>query len=236
VRSRAIPLDQFIANIVRAPLMEDPHTRYRYSESTTVLGRLVEIWSGKPLDLFLSERLFRPLKMVDTGFQVAPAQRARLAQVYTPSAGGLAPFEIESVPFTERPALLEGAVGLVSTTPDYLRFSQMLLNKGELDGVRILKADTVASMTTNGLPDTILQARGGGMGWGLANVNVVLDPSALNYPANRGEYGWDGTAGTIFWIDPGKEMITILMTQSSPANPDSLRQRFKTLVQQSLVN
>ena len=75
-------------------------------------------------------------------------------------------------------------------------------------------------MTTNGLPDAILKARGGAMGWGLANVNVVLDPSALNYPANRGEYGWDGTAGTIFWIDPGKEMITILMTQSSPANPD----------------
>jgi CubicO group peptidase (beta-lactamase class C family) len=236
VRSRAIPLPQFITNIARAPLMEDPHTRYRYSEGTTVLGRLVEIWAGKPLDLFLTERVFRPLRMVDTGFQVAPEQRARLAEVYTPSAGGLAPLEIESVPFTERPALLEGAVGLVSTVPDYLRFCQMLLNQGELDGVRILKAETVATITANGLPDAILKARGGPMGWGLANVNVVLDPGALNYPANRGEYGWDGTAGTIFWIDPGKEMITILMTQSSPANPDSLRQRFKTLVQQSLVN
>jgi CubicO group peptidase (beta-lactamase class C family) len=236
VRSRAIPLTQFITNIVRTPLMEDPHTRYRYSEATTVLGRLVEIWSGKPLDLFLTERVFRPLRMVDTGFQVAPEQRARLAQVYTSSAGGLTPIEIESVPFTERPTLLEGAVGLVSTVPDYLRFSQMLLNNGELDGVRILKAETAATTTANGLPDAILRARGGAMGWGLANVNVVLDAGALNYPANRGEYGWDGTAGTIFWIDPGKEMITILMTQSSPANPDSLRQRFKTLVQQSLVN
>jgi CubicO group peptidase (beta-lactamase class C family) len=236
VRSRAIPLPQFITNIVRTPLMEDPHTRYRYSEATTVLGRLVEVWSGKPLDVFLAERVFRPLRMVDTGFQVAPEQRARLARVYAPSADGLTPIEIESVPFTERPALLEGAVGLVSTVPDYLRFSQMLLNKGELDGVRILKADTVAAITANGLPDAILKARGGAMGWGLANVNVVIDPGALTYPANRGEYGWDGTAGTIFWIDPGKEMITILMTQSSPANPDSLRQRFKTLVQHSLVN
>jgi CubicO group peptidase (beta-lactamase class C family) len=236
VRSRAIPLPQFITNIVRAPLMEDPHSRYRYSEATTVVGRLVEIWSGKPLDVFLNERVFRPLKMADTGFQVAPEQRARLAQVYAPSASGLTPIEIESVPFTERPALLEGAVGLVSTVPDYLRFSQMLLNKGELDGVRILKADTAAAAATNGLPDAILEARGGGMGWGLANVNVVLDPRKLNYPANRGEYGWDGTAGTIFWIDPGQDMISILMTQISPANPDSLRQRFKTLVQQSLVN
>lgn len=236
VRSRAIALPQFIENIVRAPLIEDPHTRYRYSEATTVLGRLVEIWSGKPFDVFLNERVFRPLKMADTGFWVAPEQRARLARVHTPAAGGLTPIEIEVVPFTDRPALIEGAVGLVSTVPDYLRFSQMLLNKGELDGVRILQAATVATITANGLPDAILKARGGAMGWGLANVNVVLDPTTLNYPANRGEYGWDGSAGTIFWIDPGKEMITILMTQSSPANPDSLRQRFKTLVQQSLVD
>jgi CubicO group peptidase (beta-lactamase class C family) len=115
--------------------------------------------------------------------------------------------------------------------PDYLRFCQMLLNRGELDGVRLLKPTTVDAMTRNGLPEPILKARGGAMGWGLANVNVVLDPSGLNYPANRGEYGWDGTAGTIFWIDPGTELITILMTQSTPPNPDSLRQKFKTLVQ-----
>lgn len=236
VRSRATPLPRFVENIVGVPLMEDPHTRYRYSEATTVLGRLVEIWSGKTLDVFLEERVFRPLAMIDTGFWVRPEQRARLTRVYTPSAGGLAPIEIEAVPFTERPALLEGAVGLVSSVPDYLRFSQMLLNKGELDGVRVLKATTVARITANGLPDAILAARGGAMGWGLGNVNVVLDPTSLAYPANRGEYGWDGTAGTIFWIDPATEMIAVLMTQSSPANPDSLRQRFKTLVQQSLID
>ena len=138
------------------------------------------------------------------------------------------------MPFTERPALLEGAVGLLSTVPDYLRFSQMLLNKGELDGARILNADTVDAMTSNGLSDGVLAARGGGMGWGLANVNVVLT-RPVDYPANRGEYGWDGSAGTIFWVDPGRKSITILMTQSSPANPDSLRQRFKTLIQQSIV-
>ena len=95
---------------------------------------------------------------------------------------------------------------------------------------------TVDTMTGNGLSDPVLKARGGAMGWGLANVNVVLDPTGLNYPAKRGEYGWDGTAGTIFWIDPAREMVTILMTQSSPANPDSLRQRFKTLVQQAVID
>ena len=226
VRSRAIPLSTFVENIVRVPLMEDPHTRFRYSEATTVVGRLVEVWSGKTLDAFLDERVFRPLQMIDTGFWVRPGQRARLAQVYAPApAGGIAPIEIEAVPFTERPALVEGAVGLVSTAPDYLRFSQMLLNRGEIDGVRLLKRETVDRIVANGLPDAIVAERRG-TGWGLANVNV----------APGGEYGWDGTAGTIFWVDPAHQMVTILMTQIAPANPDQLRQKFKALVQQALVD
>jgi CubicO group peptidase (beta-lactamase class C family) len=190
-----------------------------------VLGRLVEIWSGQPLDRFLDERVLRPLGMSDTGFWVPSDRRSRLATVYAPADGALKPLEIEEVPFTDRPALLEGAVGLVSTVPDYLRFAQMLLNRGQLAGVRILRADTVETMTRNGLTDSVLAARGGAMGWGLANVNVAIE---------GGEYGWDGTAGTIFWNDPAHEMVTILMTQSVPANPDGLRQRFKALVAQAV--
>ena len=231
VRSRRSTLPQFITNIVRVPLMEDPGTRFRYSEATTVVGRLIEIWSGKPLDVFMRERVFMPLGMLDTGFWAQPEQRARLTTVYAAQAGGdLQPYEIEELPFTERPVLLEGAVGLLSTVPDFLRFSQMLLNRGELNGVRVLSAKTVDLITANGLPEPVLRSRGGGMGWGLANVNVVVDPSAIPGTPNLGEYGWDGTAGTIFWIDPKDEMVTVLMTQSSPANPDSLRQRFKALV------
>jgi CubicO group peptidase (beta-lactamase class C family) len=233
VRSRALPLAKVIENIARTPLMEDPGTRFRYSEATTVLGRLVEIWSGKTFDAFLEERIFRPLQMTDTVFSVGPERRGRLATVYAPAPGGsLTATEIEAIPFTERPALLEGAVGLVSTVPDYLRFSQMLLNKGELDGVRLLKAPTVERMTTNGLTDAVLKVRGGSMGWGLANVNVLIDPAS----PLRGEYGWDGTAGTIFWIDPAREMITVLMTQSAPSNPGGIRQKFKAIVQQAVVN
>ena len=233
VRSREIPLPKFIENIARAPLMEEPGTRFRYSEATTVLGRLVEIWSGKPVDVFLDERIFRPLKMIDTVFTVGPDRRARLATVYmTDPSGGLTATEIETVPFTQRPALIEGAVGLVSTVPDFMRFSQMLLNRGELDGVRILKAETVARMTANGLPDAILKLRGGSMGWGLANVNVEMDPAS----PLRGEYGWDGTAGTIFWVHPSREMVTVLMTQISPANPDRIRQRFKALVDAAVMD
>lgn len=230
VRTRSITLPQFIENIVRAPLMEDPGTGFRYSEATTVVGRLIEVWSGQSLDVYLRNRLFDPLGMVDTGFWAASEQIPRLATVYAASPDGLKPFEIEDVPFTERPALLEGSVGLVSTVPDFMRFGQMLLNRGQLDGVRLLSEKTVTLITANGLSDPLLQLRGGGMGWALANVNVVVDPSQVKDSPNVGEYGWDGTAGTIFWIDPKTEMVTVLMTQSVPANPDGLRQRFKALV------
>ena len=233
VRSRADTLPQFIAKVARAPLMEDPGTRFRYSEATTVLGRLIEVWSNQPFDRFLDERLLRPLKMADTRFWVAREARSRLATVYGPGQGGtaLSPVEIEQVPFTERPALIEGAVGLVSTVPDFMRFARMLLNGGSLEGVRILEAATAARIVTNGLSPALLQTRGGKMGWGLANVSVVMDPSGVNYPAPIGEYGWDGTAGTIFWNDPKAGTAIVLMTQSAPANPAGIRQRFKTVVQ-----
>jgi CubicO group peptidase (beta-lactamase class C family) len=236
VRARTMTMDQFIGNLVRVPLMEDPGTRYRYSESLTVVGRLVEIWSGKPFEVFLEERIFRPLRMTDTMFWAAtPDQRARLTTVYGPGSDGqLVRVETETLPFTERPALIEGAVGLLSTVPDYLLFAQMLLNKGELDGVRLLQPKTIETMTVNGLSESIQKLRGGSMGWGLANVNVQL-PSSTN-SAHLGEYGWDGTAGTIFWVDPATETVTVLMTQSSPANPDQIRQRFKAVVDQAIVS
>jgi CubicO group peptidase (beta-lactamase class C family) len=228
---------QFIGNLVRVPLMEDPGTRYRYSEGTTVLGRLVEIWSGKPFEVFLDERIFGPLGMTDTMFWASNSDtRARLTSVYGPGpAGALVQVETETLPFTERPTLIEGAVGLLSTVPDYVRFAQMLLNKGELGGVRLLSAKTVEMMTVNGLSPAIQTTRGGSMGWGLANVQVLLSPG----PGGResmGEYGWDGTAGTIFWVDPVKEMVTVLMTQSAPSNPDQIRQRFKAIVQSAILD
>ncbi len=234
VRSRADSLPEFIGKITRAPLMEDPHTRFRYSESTTVLGRLVEIWSGQPFDVFLERRVFQPLGMSDTVFWVGPDRRGRLATVYGPGAdGGLTRVEMEVVPFTERPRLLEGAVGLVSSVPDYLRFSQMLLEKGALGGTRLLAADTAARMTANGLPAEVLKARAGGrMGWGLANVDVRME--AGDSGASVGEYGWDGTGGTIFWVDPAKDTVVVLMTQSVPANPEGIRQKFKAIVQRAI--
>jgi CubicO group peptidase (beta-lactamase class C family) len=235
VRSRSITLERLVENVVGVPLREDPGTRFRYSAATTVLGRLVEVWSGQPFDVFLRERVLGPLRMTDTDFWVEPEDRGRLTGVYASSdVGPLAPYSIEEVPFTERPALLEGAVGLVSTVPDFLRFSQMLLNGGELDGARILRAETVAEMTRNGLPEEVLSARPGGTGWALANVSVVVDPEEAEDGSRAGEFRWDGSAGTEFWVDPSTETIVVTAWQSAPANPDRLRQRIRALVRDAI--
>lgn len=237
IRSRNIALPQFVTNITAAPLLEDPGTRFRYSEATTVLGRVIEVVSRQSFDVFVAERILKPLGMNDTMFWVEGDARRRLATVYQRGQdGSVAPFEIEEVPFTQRPALMEGAVGLVSTAGDFLRFGQMLLNKGQLDGIRLLAAATAESITKNGLSETVLQARGGTVGWGLANVDVVVAPGSRGYLTTIGEYGWDGSAGTFFAVDPSRELVVTLMTQNLPANPDGLRQKFKAAVLQSVLD
>lgn len=234
VRARDITLEQFIDNIVSVPLRADPGEEYRYSASPTVLGRLVEVWSGRPFDVFVEERILGPLGMTDTGFWVEPEDQGRLATMYRASDSGLQAYEIEEVPFTVKPALMEGAVGLVSTVPDFLRFSQMLLNRGELGGTRLLRAGTVDLMTQNGLPEAILTSRRGGTGWTLGNFSVVVDPQAAGDGARLGEYRWDGSAGTEFWVDPSTGTIVVTMWQSSPANPGSLRQQIVGRVRQAV--
>jgi CubicO group peptidase (beta-lactamase class C family) len=237
VRSRAITLPQLITNITRAPLAEDPGARFRYGESTSVAGRIVEVVSKRSFDTFVTDRVLKPLGMDDTVFWADTNARDHLVTVYRRAEDGtIAAFEIEEVPFTERPALMEGTVGLLSTAPDFLRFSQMLLNRGELDGVRVLKAETVDAMVTNGLPAAVQQGRGATVGWGLANVDVVIGPGSRGYLTTIGEYGWDGSAGTFFAVDPSRQLVVTLMTQNLPANPDGLRQKFKAAVRQSIVN
>lgn len=140
--------------------------------------------------------------MTDTMWWVDGDAQQRLATVYQRGQdGAIVPFEIEEVPFTRKPALMEGAVGLVSTATDFIRFGQMLLNNGTLDGVRLLSAATTESITKNGLSDAMLQARGGSLGWGLANVDVVVGPGSRGYLTSVGEYGWDGSAGSFFAVD-----------------------------------
>lgn len=234
VRRRDEPLERFVANVARVPLRFDPGERYLYSESSTVLGRVVEVVSGERFDQFVRRRILEPLGMHDTGFWVEPEERGRLATVYRQVDGRLEPFEIEpEVPFTERPALLEGAVGLVSTVPDFLRFASMLAGGGALGGVRILSEESVALLTENGLPSEILATRRGGTGWGRASVTVVMDPDAAG-GARAGEYRWDGSAGTEFWVDPATQTVVVTMWQSSPANPNQLRRRVTDLVREAI--
>ena len=237
VRSRSISLPEMVDNAARTPLFEDPGTNWRYGISTTILGRLVEVWSGMSLEDFLQERVFEPLGMTDTGFWVEPERADRLATVYRPSPEGeLRPHQIEDIPFTEQPVLIEGGVGLVASTMDFLRFSQMFLNGGGLDGRRVLQPETVAMMTVNRVPDALLplNPRSLGRGWGLG-FSIVIDASEFSYPMNDGDFWWDGSAGTRFWIDPTEDMITIVMAQVSPSRGGGFREEFKTGVYEAII-
>ena len=239
VRLRSIILPQMVDNAARVPLFRDPGTAFRYGISTTILGRVVEIVSGQPLEAFMRERIFEPLGMTDTVFYVDPDRADRLATVYRPSdQGDLRPHAIEDVPFTERPTLIEGGVGLVSSTMDYLRFSQMFLNGGVLDGNRVVTPETVALMTANQLPDALVPVgtRGymAGSGWGLG-FNVVVDAGAYDFPMNDGDYWWDGSAGTRFFIDPTHDMVSVIMAQVSPSRGNGFREAFKILLDEAIV-
>ena len=240
VRLRSITLPQMVGNAARVPLFEDPGTRWRYGISTTILGRLVEVWSGMPFDEFLRQRVFEPLRMTDTVFRVDASRADRFGPAYRPGPDGeLRPHAIEVVPHTEPPALIEGGVGLISTVRDYLRFAQMFLNGGELDGVRVLQPDTVALMTVNRIPDALLPIGFGspqpGRGWSLG-FSVVMDAGASPLPVREGTFWWDGSSGTRFFIDPVEEMVTVIMAAASPAYGNGFREDFTEAVYRALVD
>ena len=240
VRLRSISLSQMVDNAARVPLFEDPGTRFRYGISTTILGRLIEIWSGQPFEEFLANRLLVPLGMTDTVFWVTDQQASRLSTVYRPNeetGTGLSPYMIETVPFTERPALIEGGVGLLSSVMDYLRFAQMLLNRGTLNEAQVLRPDTVDLMTSNHVPERLLPlSRTGYMaasGWGLG-FNIVLEPSGYPFPVSNNEYWWDGSSGTRFSVDPKLGLVTVIMAAVSPSRGGGFRETFKSLVHKAL--
>ena len=240
VRLRSIALPRMVGNAARVPLFEDPGTRWRYGISTTILGRLVEIWSGMPFDAFLRERVFEPLGMTDTVFRVDASRADRFGPAYRRGPDGeLRPHAIEVVPFTAQPALLEGGVGLVSTVRDYLRFAQMFLNGGELDGVRVLEPATVARMTVNRVPDALLPIGFGapqpGRGWTLGFC-VVMDADASPHPVREGTFWWDGSSGTRFFIDPVEDLVTVIMAAASPAHGNGFREDFVAAVYDALID
>ena len=210
-------LQQMIDKLAGIPLKQQPGSRWQYSVSVDVQGYIVEKLSGQTLPEFFAEHLFEPLGMEDTAFFVPEAKAGRLAkQVYDYGQNGEL---VRSAglygDYRKPPGLPSGGGGLVSTASDYLRFEQMLLNGGELDGVRILNRDTVDLMSSNQAATT--QAEGAvqlppGTGFGL-NVAVTLDPAAAASPLGAGSYWWAGAAGTWFWIDPANDLAFVAMAQ-----------------------
>jgi CubicO group peptidase (beta-lactamase class C family) len=205
-------LQQTVEAIARLPLIFDPGTGWSYSMSVDVLGRVVEVVSGRSLEEFFRTRIFEPLGMEDTGFHVPAEKLERFAAVYGPSQGSLRVIESPVDGQHTRPALwFSGGGGLTSTASDYLRFAQMLLNEGELDGVRLLRPETVRLMTRNHLPADLLPIPIGGVeqGFGLG--------FAVSLGDHAGSYRWLGIAGTYFWIDPYEDLIVFAWNQLRPS-------------------
>ncbi len=219
VLSEENDIDQMSRNVAGIPLMCQPGSEFNYGVSVDVLGRVIEVASGQPLDLFMKEQIFDPLEMEDTGFFVPKDSHERFTSNYAPRpGGGLMRIDAPaSSKFSEKPKLLSGGGGLVSTASDYMRFAQMILNGGELDGVRILKPETIKEMTKNQLPRSAFPVKVGGstmegVGFGLG-FSVVVDPGRLNV---AGEYGWDGMASTHYWASKEKDIAVVVLTQRTP--------------------
>ncbi len=228
-------LAQVVDNVAALPLFEDPGTGYRYGLHAEVLGRVIEVVSGQDIQTFFRQRIFDPLGMSDTVFYVDPSRAERLATVYRADASGrLQAHEMEAIPVTEPRALASSGVGLVSSTMDFLRFSQLFLDNGRVNGQQLVSPAVVSMMAENAVPDALLPigSRGYwlGSGWSLGGMAVVMDADTYNHNVNEGEYWWDGSAGTRFWIDPHENMVTIIMAQVSPASGNGFREQFKTLV------
>ena len=230
------PLETMIDKLAAIPLLSQPGTAWAYSISVDVQGYLVEQISGQPLGEFLHERIFEPLGMVDTAFHVPPGKMRRLAARHTlgpdgtlmaPPGGAQAPNAPLKGP--------SGGGGLYGTVPDYLRFAQMLLNGGELGGVRLLAPRSVELMRANHLTDAQQATyRRPGQGWGL-NFSVVTDGPASGESWSTGSYYWIGIAGTWFWVDPEEDLTFVGMIQNNGGAINEVQRLSRSLVYQAVV-
>jgi CubicO group peptidase (beta-lactamase class C family) len=228
--------EEQVERLGKVPLAHQPGTTWEYSLSTDVLGRVVEKVSGATLGRFLDERVFGPLKMPDTSFVVPNAKLGRLAQplAVEPSTGQ----PIKLVDVTVPPKNDAGGAGSASTTADYTRFLQMLLNGGQLEGTRLLSPTTVAFMTADHLgPMKIVPLGGVGTGYGFGlGFAVRTTPGIAGVSGSVGEYPWGGAAGTAFWVDPKEEMITVLMLQGAPGPARGYTGTlFRQMVRQAII-
>ena len=208
-------LKDMVDKLAKIPLRQQPGSMWHYSVAVDVQGYVLEVLAGKPLDEVLNERLFEPLGMKDTAFWVEPGKADRFSRIYTPNSEG----KLASPPngqYLQKPKFLSGGGGLVGTATDYMRFAQMLANGGELDGVRILKPETVELMHTDHLPANVTDMgplyRGNRFG---LDFSIVTDPHpASDHERAKGEYWWYGIGGTWFGINPVQDLVVVGMIQS----------------------
>jgi CubicO group peptidase (beta-lactamase class C family) len=229
-------LAEGIKLLASAPLVHQPGTGFDYSPGPDVVGRLIEIWSGKPLDQYLEDRIFKPLHMADTGFWVPEEKWNRLTALYDAAADGSIVRATDEAQdgYRKKPIYLSGSGGLVSTAVDYARFAQMLLNGGELDGARILSPKTVDLMRADLLGE--LPVFGGpmlpGYGFGLT-VAVNRGPAKTATIGSTGEYYWEGAAASLFFVDPQESLITVYMIQKRRGI--AISREYKRMVYQAIV-
>ncbi len=223
-------LQELVERLGKIPLLYQPGTKWHYSIAADVLGRLIEVASGQPFDQFLTERIFQPLGMIDTGFYVPTDKIDRLSGLYSPKpTGGLQTIDapeggtghISKTSFTKKPRFLSAGGGLVSTASDFARFCLMLSSEGTLSGKRLMKAESVELMTCNHLPESLIpldkkpEDRYGGLGFGLG-VSVRVQQTDWVPASQIGEYGWIGGTSTEFWISPRAELVAIVLAQHIP--------------------
>jgi CubicO group peptidase (beta-lactamase class C family) len=230
-------LEEFTRRVVSLPLLYSPGERWVYSVGQDVAGRVVEIVSGLSYDEFLRREIFEPLGMHDTSFRVQPGAESRLVPIHEPGPdrrmrpqpGGVGEM------FEPEARFLSGGGGLISTVDDFIRFAQMLLNGGELDGVRILEPESVALMTSDHLPPALhgTTLAGPGHGFGLTVAVQTADPSPMA-PSAAGSYWWAGMASTYFWNDPQNNLIGMLFTQHLPTGADGTYPLFRRMVYEAL--
>ena len=214
-------LHEMIEKLAKIPLLYQPGTRWVYSVSMDIQGYIVEKLSGQSLPDFMQQHIFAPLGMKDTGFFVPKEKRSRFATLYREDQNGKLTTDATAgaVPsdYAEQPGMASGGGGMVSTTEDYLRFAQMLLNGGELDGGRILAPATVLLMTSNHLASSLMSDESSigprpGLGWGY-DCAVFTDPPQANAVVGKGTFWWQGAADTWFWVDPTHDVVFVGMTQ-----------------------
>ena len=246
IGDRTKPLQAMIDKLSKLPLAAQPGTDWRYGPSVDIQGYVVEKLSGQPLDVFLSKRIFEPLGMTDTGFGVDPAKKDRISNIHTYGAVREIMTAATQGNPTRKPVFLSGSGGLLSTTEDYFKFAQMLLNGGEGNGKRLLKSSTVELMRTNVLePGVQVDLYGpkfvqSGIGFGL-DFAIVMDPVKANLPDGKNTFYWGGAFGTWFWIDPTNDLIVVGMMQNQDGSrPDrgspQVRPLSRKLVYAALVD